>query len=164
MRSLLLVALVGGLAAPAVDAQMRPKSEILEQRQKQKDKENKNKNKDKQLKQQRNAEILERLLDASPQQREDMLAGMIPERREQMLRRLEEFDAMPADERRLLRSRFQFFMSLPAGRREALRREIRELRRLSRPEIRRRMASPEIRDNFYPEEIQLLYEVTSQEQ
>jgi hypothetical protein len=99
----------------------------------------------------------------SQEQRERQLANAAPERRERIRQGLEAFESLSGDERQLLCRRFAAFSAFPAGRREALRMELRILRRMVLRDIRRRLQSDEIRNSFSQEEIRFLRQVVGQD-
>jgi hypothetical protein len=103
---------------------------------------------------------LERFLQLSPEQRRQALAQLPPARRRLVMQRLQTLELLSPEELRLLRGRYQAFIDLPAERRQALREEIRTLRALERPARRQRLTSPEVRDRYSEEELQLLCEVS----
>lgn len=107
--------------------------------------------------------VLERFLAMTPDQRVQALAGIQAVRRQRLLGMLAELDAMPEDERQLLRGRYQQFLSLGMGRREALRNELQQLRGMSSEEIRQRLSSPAAASQFTPGERLLLFEVAGQQ-
>jgi hypothetical protein len=146
MRFLLLIIVLAALAEPVVQAQpLTPQEKAKALRQ---------------LKQLKGAPAIERFLAMTPQQRERALAALPPERRQQILARLQALELLSDDERELLRGRLQAFTSLPPARRQAVRREIQALRALPRPQRLRRLESPELRENFSEQELQLLRDVT----
>ena len=146
MKTFLIVALLGLVAVPHADAQIRAKAKqrILEKQQQ---------------KQQKQADAIERFLAMTPQERRAALAQLPPARQRQILQRLQALELLSEDERRALRGRQQAFTSLPPLRRQAVRAELQNLRRLSREDRRRRLGSDEIKQNFTEEERQLLYDV-----
>ncbi|MEO8100397.1 MAG: DUF3106 domain-containing protein [Acidobacteriota bacterium] len=114
----------------------------------------------KQQKQAKQADVVERFLQMSPEDRERALAQLSPDRRRQILRRLRAVELLSDDERKMLRGRLQAFSGMPPDRQEAVRAELQTLRSLSPPERRRRMTSDEIRNNFSDEERQLLFNIS----
>jgi hypothetical protein len=123
---------------------------------------NKAKQKNKAVKQARQAAVLERFLQMSPQARARALQHLDPQRRRQILQRLNTIELLSDDERRTLRGRFDQFSGMRLERREAVRTELRQLRGLTPQERRNRLASPELREQFSDDEIQLLDEVAGQ--
>lgn len=113
-------------------------------------------------KQAKQAAILERFLQMSPQARAQALQQLPQARRRQILERLNTIEMLSDDERRTLRGRFDQFSGMRLERRQAVRTELRQLRGLSSEERRNRLASPELREQFSDEEIQLLDEVAGQ--
>jgi hypothetical protein len=118
--------------------------------------------KQKQLKQQqRENDIVERLLAMPPRQRERLLSQLPEERRRRILARLEVLELLSPEERGQLRGRFDAFSAFPPPRQRLLRRELQNLRNLQRPEVRRRrLAELKASGQFSEEEMQLLYEVS----
>jgi hypothetical protein len=66
---------------------------------------------------------------------------------------------LPADQKAELDRRFQEFQKLPPVRRQAVRDELQTLRALRPVERRARINSPEFREQYSPEEIQLMRDV-----
>lgn len=108
-------------------------------------------------------QLLERLLAMTPNQRVRALANQAPARRQRLLGMLAEIDAMPDEDRALLRGRYQQFLALGVARRTAIRAELRILRGLTRVEIRRRLASEESAQSFTPAERRLMFQITGQD-
>jgi hypothetical protein len=102
---------------------------------------------------------LERFMRMSPEEQRAVLEQLPPARRRQVMQRLRALLLLSQEEQRLLRGRFDAFSSLEADRQEALRGGIQELRQLSRPDRRGRLADPWFRQRFSEDELQLLYEV-----
>jgi hypothetical protein len=105
-------------------------------------------------------EALERFMQMTPAQQRAVLQQLPPARRRLLVQRLQALQLLSPEERRLLRGRFEAFSSLGADRQEAVRGGIQELRQLSRPDRRGRLADPAFRERFSEEELQLLYEVS----
>ena len=99
---------------------------------------------------------LERFARMSPEERQEQLAKLPPERRRQIERRLERFRNLPPGQREELEQRLEAFRSLPQARQLAVRGELLNLRRMSPAERRARLDSPEVRQYFSPEEQRLL--------
>lgn len=120
--------------------------------------------KNKQAKQAKQAAVLERFLQMSPEERARALQQLPPERRSQILQRLNTLELLSDDERRTLRGRFDAFSGMPLDRRQAVRRELQQLRGLTPEERRNRLASPELRDSFTEDELRFLGEVAGQQE
>jgi hypothetical protein len=103
--------------------------------------------------------ILERFLQMSPAERRRALAQLPPDRREQILRRLNALELLSDNERHMLRGRFEAFADLAPDRRQAVRQELQQLRRLTPAERAERLASAVLREKFSDEELRLLEEV-----
>jgi hypothetical protein len=99
---------------------------------------------------------LERFARMSPQERQEQLAKLPPERRLQFERRLERYQNLPPEQREQLQKRYEAFQSLPPPRQLAVRGELLNLRGMSPPERRARLNSPEVRQYFSQEEQRLL--------
>ena len=119
-------------------------------------------NKNKAVKQAKQAAVLERFLQMSPQARAQALQQLPQARRRQILDRLNTIEMLSDDERRTLRGRFDQFSGMRLERRQAVRTELRQLRGLTAEQRRARLASPELREQFSEDEIQLLDEVAGQ--
>jgi hypothetical protein len=100
-----------------------------------------------------------RLMKMSPEEREKVLANLPPQRREALEKRLARLDQLPAEQKAELDRRFQEFQKLPPVRRQAVRDELQTLRALRPVERRARINSPEFREQYSPEEIQLMRDV-----
>jgi hypothetical protein len=118
--------------------------------------------KQKQLKQQRQADALERFLSLPPQQQRRLLEQMNPARRRQAQALLQAWDLLSDDERANLKGRFSALMSLPQDRRQAVRQEIRILRLMSTEDRRKRLA--DIKSRFSPGEMDILYGVAGEQE
>jgi hypothetical protein len=149
MKFLFTVAMLILFAASPADAQIRAKAKqrILNQ-QKQK--------------QEKQADAVERFLAMSPEERRQALAQLPPQRQRQILQRLSALELLSDDERTLLRGRQQAFTSMTAVRRQAVRAELQNLRKLSREDRQRRLASDELQQSFSEDERQLLNDVFGQ--
>ena len=86
--------------------------------------------------------MIERLSHMTPEQRQQALEKLPPERRQRVERRLEEYNALPPEVRNRLRDEYQAFQKLPADRQEAVRRSFRQFQRL--PDDRRPMVRREL--------------------
>jgi hypothetical protein len=102
---------------------------------------------------------LNQLMNMTPEQREKLLANVKPERREDLTRRLERLDQLTPEQKAQLNWRFQEFQKLTPLRQQALRTEMQTLRDLRQPQRRQRIQSPEFREQYSPEEIQLMKDV-----
>jgi len=121
---------------------------------------------------------LERWNRMTPEQRQRALAKLPPERRRELLRKLEQFRNLPPGERQQLRERyrafsqlppeqqararelFRQFNSLPEDRRPVVRLEYEELRGMAPAEREDRMNSEAFRSRFTPAEQQMLQDLT----
>lgn len=150
MKLLVIVALLGLVASPKAEAQVRAKAKqgILKQQ--------------KQAKQQKQNDAIERFLAMSPEERRAALAQLPPQRQRQILQRLSTLELLSEDERGLLRGRLQAFSGMTVARRQAVRAELRGLRAMSKDDRRRRLASDEFQQNFSEDERQLLNDVFGQ--
>jgi hypothetical protein len=110
----------------------------------------------------------------NPKQRERMLSRMEPERRKQFIDKLQKFNALPKAEQQLLRERHERlsnlppdqqqvvrrdgarFEKLPPARRQAMLDEFQKVRKMSESERNAYFATPEFRDKFYPNEQQMI--------
>jgi phage-related protein len=120
------------------------------------------------------AQLLQRLAAMTPEEREKALANLPPERRENMIRRLENFRSMPPEARERATTELERLSSLPPQRQNQVRRALRqlqalpddrkaivgaELERLSampEEERRVRMNTEEFRNRYSPAEQQML--------
>jgi Protein of unknown function (DUF3106) len=118
--------------------------------------------------------VLDRLEQMSPQERQRVLDRLPPERRRRLEERLEAYDRLPPEERERLRrqyerfnsltpeqqraARFLFrrFAALPPERKQVLRQEAHRLSQMTFAQRQRRMASPEFQDRYPVEERQIL--------
>jgi hypothetical protein len=100
-----------------------------------------------------------RLMKMSPDEREKVLANLPPQRRQALEQRLTKLDQLPPEQRAELDRRFQEFQKLSPVRRQAVRDELQTLRGLRPAERRTRINSPEFREQYSPEEIQLMRDV-----
>lgn len=107
--------------------------------------------------QQKQADILERLLSLPPDQQQQLLQQLAPARRKQAEALLQAWQLLSDDERANLKGRFASLMSLPQPRRQAVRRQI-QLLRLMTPEERRKWLA-DLKTSFSPEEMKILYGV-----
>ncbi len=94
----------------------------------------------------------------TPEQREDALSRLPPERRAVVEERLNRIAQLPADQRTRLDDRYQRFMSLPPARQLAVREELQNLRALPPAERRRRLEDPGVQQDFSAGEQQILRE------
>lgn len=104
-------------------------------------------------------DALERFLQLPPEQQRRALQQLPAPRRRIVMRRLQAIQLLSPQERRILRGRFQAFSDLAPDRQAAVRREIRQLRQLEPDEQRKALASPDVRDRFSDDELQLLDDV-----
>jgi hypothetical protein len=112
----------------------------------------------KQLKQQqRQADILERLLALPPNQQQQILDQMAPARRKQAEALLQAWQLLSDDERANLKGRFAALMVLPPPRRQAVRKEIQILRLMTPEDRRTRLA--QVKPRFSDSEMKILYGV-----
>jgi len=170
MRPLLIFALLltglppGLTAAPQANAkQVSPQQkQILKQQRQQQKQQLKQQAKQQQLPMQIPNPQVARLQRMSPAEREKALAGIAPARRQQIETNLQKLDQMPAEQRDRLFGRLQMLQSFQPDRQQAIRQEIMNLRGLRKPDRRARLSSDELRQNFTPEEIQLLREVAGE--
>jgi hypothetical protein len=95
----------------------------------------------------------------SPEEREKVLANLPPDRRENIERNLTRLDRLSPDQRTQLDRRYENFQNLPPARRRVVREEMQTLRALTPAERRARINSPQFRDQYSPQEIQLMREV-----
>ena len=144
------------LAVVPATAQVVPRANILKQKQlKQKGKQ--------QGKQGKQPDAIERFLAMPPEQQRRMLQQLPPERRRQLQQTLRAMELLSPEERNLLRGRAQRFADFPPERQGALRDEIQYLRRLMPEDRRRRMNADDFRQKWSSDELQLLDEVTGQQ-
>ena len=100
-----------------------------------------------------------RLMNMTPEQREKFLANLPPERRENLEKRLNRLDQLPPEQKAELDRRFGEFQKLPRPRQQAVRQELQTLRGLRPVDRRARINSPEFKEQYSPEEIQLMRDV-----
>ncbi len=100
-----------------------------------------------------------RLMNMKPEEREKVLANLPPERREKLMDQLERLDRLTPAQKQQLNWRFQELQKLPPVRRQAVRAELQTLRDLRPAPRRLRVLSPEFREQYSPEEIQLMKDV-----
>ncbi len=105
------------------------------------------------------APALERFLLMSPDQQQRALQQLPPDRQRQFQTRLKWFQQLPADSQNELRTRYEAFLALPQPRRQALRQELQRLRDLSPAARTAAIDGGEERQNFSPEELEILRSV-----
>lgn len=114
----------------------------------------------------------------TPEERERELAKLPPERARQIRERIRRYNQLPPAEKQALREGYQKFAQLPPEkqeivresmrqfrqlplvRRPLVRREISQLRSLSEPQRETRLASDEFRNQFSPQEQQIIRDIT----
>ena len=113
---------------------------------------------------------LDRLMRMSPEQREQLLSRLPPQRRQNIERRLERYSRLSPDQRELLRAQYNWFHNLPPEkqfdlrkafarfanqppeRQDVMRAELEQLRVMRPPQRWEAMGSPDFRDRFNPNE------------
>jgi hypothetical protein len=121
---------------------------------------------------------LDRWSRMTPEERQRALAKLTPQRRRELMRKLERFRSLPPEERQQLRERyrafsqlppeqqkrarelFRQFNSLPEDRRPVVRREYEELRSMPAAGRETRMNSEAFRSRFTAPEQQMLQDLT----
>lgn len=115
-------------------------------------------------KKEQRAQEIDRFQKMTPAERRQALDKLPPERRARIEQRLERTEMrlqrMKPAERQNLRRRYESFQALPADRKQAVRQEIRQLRALSPEERKKRLQSPETKKRFNEDERRLLEEVS----
>jgi len=118
--------------------------------------------------------LIERLSRMTPEERQKMLEGLPPARRERVEARLREFEnltpearerlrreytefqQLPPDKRDAIRGLFRRFSELPPHRRHELRRELGRLRSMPSEDRAERIASEQFRSNYSGQEREML--------
>jgi len=124
------------------------------------------------------AAIVQRLMRMTPQQREQALEKLPPERQAQIRERLRQFDSLPKQEQErrlqlgqefaslppekqdLVRRQIQAFNQLPDDRRALVGAAFQRLRRLPESQRQARLASPQFRSRFTPAEQRMLADLS----
>ena len=122
--------------------------------------------------------VVQRLLQMTPEQRERAMEKLAPPRREQILRRLQQFDRLPQPERErqlrlgqmfaklppdrqeLVRRQIQAFNQMPGGRRRLVGAAFQRLRRLPDDERQVLLASELFRRRYTQAELQMLADLS----
>ncbi len=99
---------------------------------------------------------IERLQKMSPADREKALAKLPPDRRQQVEQQLKRLDELPPQVREELNRRFEKLQSFPPARQRAVRQEVQSLRNMPFAERRARLKSDEFKQEFSPEEQDLI--------
>jgi hypothetical protein len=125
------------------------------------------------------ANVVRRLMQMTPEERERFLERLPPERQAQIRQRLEQFQSLPPAEqerrlqlsqmfeslppatRQLVRRQIQAFNQLPPERRRMVGAAFQRLRRLSPEERQARMESPQFRNRFTLQEQQMLADLSA---
>lgn len=102
--------------------------------------------------------VLQRLSQMTPEQRQKALARLPPERRVRVEEQLARLDALPPEQKANVLERYDLFQGLPRDRQGAVRAELQSLRKMTVPQRRARLNSPEFAQNFSPEEQRVLKE------
>jgi len=113
---------------------------------------------------------LDRLMRMSPEQREQVLSKLPPQRRQRIERRLERYSRLSPEQREMLRAQYNWFHNLPPEKQFELRRafarfanqpperqdlmraELEQLRAMRPPQRWQVMGSPDFRNRFNPNE------------
>ena len=113
---------------------------------------------------------LDRLMRMSPEQREQVLSRLPPERRQNIEKRLERYSRLSPEQRELLRAQYNWFHNMPRekqfelrkvfgrfvnqppDRQDAMRAELEQLRAMRPPQRWQTMGSPDFRTRFNPNE------------
>jgi hypothetical protein len=122
----------------------------------------------------RPGELLGKLSQMTPEQREKALEKLPPARREQLAKRIQNFqqlspeeqtrrldrlqrlDNMPPQEQKQVRLSIKEFNALPQDRKKQLNQEMRRLNALPEDQRRERIESEEFRDRYTPAEQQMM--------
>jgi hypothetical protein len=122
--------------------------------------------------------VVQQLMQMTPEQRERALEKLPPQRQAQIRERLQQFDSLPKQqqERRLaqlrelaslppetqavVRRQMQAFNQLPADRKQVVGPEMQRLRRMSEGERQARIASEGFQNRFSPAEQQILSDIS----
>lgn len=94
----------------------------------------------------------------SPEDREKALAKLPPQRRAAMEQRLDRYQKLSPEQQEKFKQRLDAMQSLPKDRQTAVREKIQELRALPPPERRKALNGEDLKQNFSPEEQQLVRE------
>lgn len=125
------------------------------------------------------ANVVRRLMQMTPEERERFLERLPPERQAEIRQRLQQFQSLPPEEqerrlqlsqmfeslppatRQLVRRQIQAFNQLPPERRRMVGAAFQRLRRLPPEERQARMESPQFRNRFTLEEQQMLADLSA---
>lgn len=116
-------------------------------------------------------EVFERM---SPEQRQQAMASLPPERRKKLQKQLDVYDHLspaqkgqldwfnhlPPDRQEAFRKVYKNFLNEPPGRQQILRDEMSRLSSLPKAERKARLSSPEVRSNFNKREQQILEQMS----
>jgi hypothetical protein len=124
------------------------------------------------------ASVAQRLMQMTPEQREQALEKFPPARQAEIRQRLERLDNLPPQQRQRMiqqyevysslppekqiqvRRQIQAFNQLPEERRQALAPELQKLRRMPEDERQARLANEEFKSKFSPAEQQMLADIS----
>jgi hypothetical protein len=103
---------------------------------------------------------LERFEKMPTAQRQEELAKLPPERRQQIERRLAHLAKLTPEQRSALNKRWEQFQHLPPDRQDAVRTELQHLRSMPEADRAARLNSPEMKKQFSGHELNLLREAS----
>jgi hypothetical protein len=92
----------------------------------------------------------------SPEEREKTLSKLPPDRRDQIQKQLNRLDQLTPEQRQVLDSRFERLQTFPSERQQAVRQELQSLRGMPAKDRRARLHSDEFKQQFSPEERELI--------
>jgi hypothetical protein len=113
---------------------------------------------------------LDRLMRMPPEQREQVLSRLPPQRRQNLEKRLERYSRLSPEQRELVRAQYNWFHNMPPEkqfelrkafgrfvnqppeRQDAMRDELEQLRAMRPPQRWQTMGSPDFRNRFNPNE------------
>jgi hypothetical protein len=104
------------------------------------------------------AEALERLLNMSPEERQKALSKLPPQQQKQLQTRLDNLERQTPEQRAQTLERTRQLEVLPPQRQKAVTSQIQSMNKLSFADQRQILNSPEFKQNFSPEEQQIVRE------
>jgi hypothetical protein len=103
---------------------------------------------------------LQRLMQMTPEQRERALSRLPPDQRQDVEKRLNQFETqfrkLPPEQQAALQQRYQAFSKLPQERRTAIRQELQQLRSMTPAQRADRLNGEDEKQSFSPEELGIL--------
>jgi hypothetical protein len=104
------------------------------------------------------AKELDRFAKMSPEDRENALSKLPPQRRAAVEQRLAHYQTLTPEQQEKFKQRLEMMQSLPKDRQDAVRQKIQELRALPPAERRKGLTGDDLKQNFSPDEQTLVRE------